>query len=455
MEFWLAKWGMSFSPSLPRAQSRRRSEQADGTGGGSVSAVRELFKYVKHPSKIIPRLWNQVRFPFNRVLAKAWVRFRGREVVRRGRPVFLYGGFAGRRYGDNSAAFFEYMLQNHPEIESFWVIRRDCFPETLQGKPIPDPRRILFRGTFRANILTLVADVLIFSHGRYDITDYGTRETPEALNVMLDHGITGLKRERRATRSSAELDVIASSSRCEAQIHEKEWGIPPHKIAITGLPRHDRLLSLKGFRTGRPPGILFMPTWREWNSRKVSLARTRFFREIQSFLLDPNLSEILVGKGIRLRFYVHMWMREFFDEFKRKFEVNHVEVLDQGVDLQEVLLDSSLLVTDYSSISWDFLLVDKPVLFYQFDLEEYLRRTGAYLDLREDLFGPVARTATEAADWVRRFVESGFSTKPFADRMERAKEFAFAYRDGKNCERLALEIFKREPSRKGSPLAVG
>lgn len=423
-----------------------------------MSAIRELIKYVKHPLKILPRLRDQVRYPLNRALARAWVRIRGREALRLDSPVFLYGGFGGRRYGDNGAAFFESMLQNHPEVESFWVIRKDCCPGRPGRRPIPDPSRILFRGTFRANVLTLVADALIFSHGRYDITDYAVAETPEALNVMLDHGITGLKREGRVAGTSMELDLIASSSRGEAEIHEKEWGIPPGKIAITGLARHDRLLSRKKIPSGRGADILFMPTWREWNSRKVSLTRTGFFSEIRSFLLDPELAEILDRRRIRLRLYVHMWMREFFEEFRREFEAGPIEVLDQEIDLQEVLLGSSLLITDYSSISWDFLLLDKPVLFYQFDLDDYLQRTGAYLDLEKNLFGPVALTANEAVYWVRYFVENDFSTVPFTDAMERAKKFAFAYRDGKNCERLAEEILKRKSlgreSAAGSPQAA-
>jgi len=92
------------------------------------------------------------------------------------------------------------------------------------------------------------------------------------------------------------------------------------------------------------------------------------------------------------------------------------------------------------------LFLGKPVLFFQFDLEDYLERTGSYLDLRKDLFGPVARNAEEAFSWVRRLVETGYSTEAFDGQMGRLADFAFAYRDGKNCERLAREIFRRIPS---------
>lgn len=189
--------------------------------------------------------------------------------------------------------------------------------------------------------------------------------------------------------------------------------------------------------------ILYMPTWRDWNSRKISLRGSDFFDQIKMFLIDSQLGEYLNENGIKLQFYVHMWMREFLDDFRESFSMKNIEILDQNLDLQKVILESSLLITDYSSVCWDFLFLDKPVLFYQFDLDKYLQHTGSYIDMRKDLFGPVAYNSEEAVSWVRYFTETNFSTALFQKKMEEGKDFAFAYRDGKNCERLAKAISDR------------
>lgn len=419
-----------------------------------MSLKREAVKYAKHPGWILPRLKDKVAGMLSFHLARAWVRLRGREAFRKGRPVFLYGAFGARRFDDNSAAFFEYMVENHPEIDSYWVIRKDCARGSIPGRPLPEGARIAFKDTFRGNVLALVADVFVYSHGRYDITDYPKSDTPCAFNVMLDHGFTALKKTsmvplptgRTVAAAALDLDLIAAGSVGEAKIHEREWGIPPEKIAVTGLARYDRLYSLAQARTAPPRNILYMPTWRQWNSRKVSLSGTEFFRQARAFLADEALNECLARNGRTLQLYVHMWMREFFEDFKKGLSLENIEILDQGVDLQEVLVGSSLLVTDYSSVCWDFLFLDRPVLFYQFDREEFLEHTGSYIDLRKDLFGPVAGTAEEASAWVRKFVEECFSALPFRPRMEEMKKFAFAHRDGKNCERLAREILSRLPA---------
>ena len=417
-----------------------------------MSLKREALKYAKHPGKILPRFRDKVLGFLSFFLAKAWVRLKGRNALRNGRRIFLFGAFGGRRYDDNSAALFEYMVQNHPEIDSYWVIRKDAFFGKVPERPLPDRSRVVFKNTFRGNVLALIAYVFVYSHGRYDITDYPKRDTPATFCVMLDHGFTALKKTSMAAQPSGEkvwtpaleLDLIAAGSESEARIHREEWGIPAEKIAVTGLARYDRLLSLERARLTPPRKILYMPTWREWNSRRLSLSGTEFFRQARAFIADRAMNEVLSRSGYTLQVYVHLWMREFFQDLRKNFSLENVEILDQEADLQKVLTASALLVTDYSSICWDFLFLDRPVLFYQFDRDEYLEKTGSYIDLRKDLFGPVALTAEEASAWVRAFIEEGFSAASFRSRMEEMKTFAFAYRDGNNCQRLAREILSRQ-----------
>ena len=422
-----------------------------------MSMARELAKYSKQPSLILPRLKRMVLSPLGSRFARAWVRLAGRERLRKGKNIFIFGAFGGRRYGDNSAVFFEYMASSYPGIDCYWVMREDAYREReKKGNFPPLPGRFLFKDRFRTHLMTLIADAHIYSHGRYDVTDYPKNRLAGVIDVMLNHGLTALKRKapgpaQPVSVNAAKADLLIASSAGEARIKNEEWGIPREKIVITGQPRDDRLLSGRGEILANGKTILYMPTWRSWNAREFSLRKSDFYRQIKAFLEDSGLSEYLVEKGICLQLYVHMWMREFFEEFKRDFSMQGIEILAQDNDLQTTILESSLLITDYSSICWDFLLLDKPVLFYQFDRDEYIRHTGSYIDLEKDLFGPVALTAGEAASWTKRFVESGFSATPFRGEMNRMKEFAFAFQDGKNCERLARAILERCPAKNLQP----
>ncbi|MCE5201076.1 MAG: CDP-glycerol glycerophosphotransferase family protein [Synergistaceae bacterium] len=390
--------------------------------------------------------------PFNHIFAKLWVRFWGREKLRGKRRIFIFGAFGGRDYKDNSAIFFEYMLSNHPEIDSYWVIRADAYHDhAKKGYSVPPFDRVLIKESFHANVMTLIANVIICSHGRYDVTDYRKSEFgKETVDVMLTHGIAALKKTKSGSAAGAPIisyatyaDIVVASSAEEARIKNQEWGIPKEKIALTGLPRHDRLFYQRKNIIAQKNTILFMPTWRSWNADKTTLRGSHFLVQITAFIAESGLDSYLGRHGINMKIYIHMWMREFFAEFKQTFSLQNISILDQENDLLETMLKSSLLITDYSSVCWDFLFIDKPVLFYQFDIDEYLQHTGSYIDLKKDLFGPVAYNAEDAAFWVRFFVENNFSTERFQDKMDEMKKFAFAYNDGKNCERLFQAIFKR------------
>lgn len=393
--------------------------------------------------------------PFSRIFALIWVRFNGVDRLRKGHRVFLFGAFGGRRYGDNSAVLFEHMVKNHTDLDCYWVMRRDAYAEYVGLGRIPFPTRVVFKDSVRANLLALIAETHIYSHGHYDVTDYSRDDLQKTYLVLLGHGVHALKKTTLKTQPSgqkiphiaATADLVIAGSDQEARIEHEEWNIPKEKIVMTGLPRHDRLLRLsRETRRNRRDTILFMPTWRDWNSQRFSLRESEFFRQMELFLIPSGLDNYLYAKGIRLDLYVHMSMREFFDNFKKECRLKSVNLLPQTSDLQQVIADSALLVTDYSSICWDFLLLDKPVLFYQFDLEEYERHRGAYIDIRKDLFGPVAYNAENAVTWVRQLVENDFDPGEFKGQMEKMKKWAFAYRYDLNCERVASAILDRNGS---------
>lgn len=420
-----------------------------------MSIPFEIHKYLQTPSLILPRLRDKCVFPLNLFSARLWVKFQNVKKSNIKQRIFIFGAFGGRSYNDNSVIFFEYFLLNHPEIDCFWVMRADAYREHAKKTlPLPPLDKLLIKDSFRANVMVLNSNAIIYSHGRSDVTDYKKREmSKDTAEIMLTHGIAAFKKTnlhktmegKYIAEHAADADLIIANSFHDAEIKTNKWGIPKEKIAITGLPRYDRLFSQRKKMAPQKDRILFMPTWRSWNSNKTSLNGSSFTTQIAAFLSKFGLDNYLGKNGISIHIYIHMWMREFYDEIKQALPFQNIIILDQGCDLQETILKSSLLITDYSSICWDFLFLDKPVIFYQFDLDEYLEHTGTYIDLKKDLFGPVVYNAEDAASWVRYFVENDFSVAPFLAKMEEMKNLAFAYNDGRNCERLAKTIFYRFP----------
>jgi CDP-glycerol glycerophosphotransferase (TagB/SpsB family) len=103
--------------------------------------------------------------------------------------------------------------------------------------------------------------------------------------------------------------------------------------------------------------------------------------------------------------------------------------------VNEMLMRASVLVTDYSSVAWDFHYMKKPVVFFHFDLDKYLNVHGSFINLKKGLFGPHATTADKLVPRIAKAI-----LKPPAVRVDPKN---FKYNDRLNCERVYEAIADR------------
>src|SRR5699024_5658936 len=115
-------------------------------------------------------------------------------------------------------------------------------------------------------------------------------------------------------------------------------------------------------------------------------------------------------------------------------------ILDfKKVQVNEKLMESSLLITDYSSVSWDMQYLNKPVLFYQFDYQDYMNLTGSYIDIKENLFGNSSDTLDELIEQVQSVIKNGFLPE---EKFELLRKENFAFTDLNNSKRIFEEILR-------------
>jgi CDP-glycerol glycerophosphotransferase (TagB/SpsB family) len=218
----------------------------------------------------------------------------------------------------------------------------------------------------------------------------------------------------------------------------------PKEVRLTGLPRFDVLLE-RGAEVSEVDRdlILVMPTWRDYlvsgmkgasndRSRIEGFAETDYARSLSRLLCDPRLAADLRSAGKRLVFMPHPNMKPYLQDFDAP---EHVEVRSyDDTDVREMIIHATALVTDYSSIAFNAAYLRVPVVYFQFDQEEYQQshteRPG-YFRYERDGFGPVSRTA-EAAIMELAKITAGDFAPHFRERMDRA----FPVRDGRNRERV-------------------
>ena len=213
------------------------------------------------------------------------------------------------------------------------------------------------------------------------------------------------------------------------------------RIVQEGYPRNDFLTRYTAGQAaeireklGIPAGkkvILYAPTFRD--DEKLEKAYS------YGFTLQMDFDHLLetLGEDYVVLFRPHYFVASQFDFARYAGRVINAAEVD---DVNWLYVISDLLITDYSSVCWDVYYQAKPVLFYQFDLEQYNETTGSYIDMETELFGERVLTPEALLERLEAYAKDGFRLpeKYAAMRAQR-----YAYLDHNNSQRTCEEIMKR------------
>ena len=197
------------------------------------------------------------------------------------------------------------------------------------------------------------------------------------------------------------LDYFLSPSSYASKCFCSSFNMDESKILELGYPRNDKLLVEKnnfeiqkqikkhlGIEDSKQV-ILYAPTWRDDKVCSVNG---------HHILTNPLDSESFLSK---FKDAVFLYRGHYFtkpdSEMIEFIDVSHVN------DINDLFLISDVLITDYSSLFFDFANLEKPIYFYMPDLEEYRDKTrGFYLDVYRELPGPIASNPDELASYMLR-----------------------------------------------------
>jgi CDP-glycerol glycerophosphotransferase len=209
------------------------------------------------------------------------------------------------------------------------------------------------------------------------------------------------------------------------------------KILVTGYPRNDALahprpeaVAAARRRVGVPEGkkvVLYAPTWRD-DEHNAALG---FTHRIGA---DFERLRTSLGDDYVVLFRAHYLIASNFDFSALGDFVIDVSAIN---DINELYLMSDLLVTDYSSVFFDYAVLGRPIVFYMYDLERYAEEIrGFYLDLSE-LPGPIVKNEGELAAAI---IAAGSPSAEQDDRLKRFRERFAPLDDGLAAARLLTRI---------------
>jgi len=366
--------------------------------------------------------------------------------IKRDPRVIMFGSFSGRDFRDNSKAFYDWVRANRPEYTVCIVTRNQQVFEKLRRQG----HSVVMCSSFKEWRVSLGALWFITDHRMYDVNVYATNG---ARIIDLNHGMpikkvglddNHLKNRKHdfAYKLFRAVCPYYNNARVFMTIAD-EWfkpyiaslfasdsgeDMPFDKIAATGFPRNDvffdtaKTSPFMSTIKNQFPGskiIFYLPTFR------MSIHDNSVFNPFAGFSFDMNkLCAALEKRGMVFLYKRHpLEGKVSLDSANERFML----VEDADFDLYLALKDIDILITDYSSVYFDFLLLKKPVILAPFDIEYYEKVRGLYYDYNEYIQGAKARDWNELVT----LLENGAYYFP----SEAAARFV-TYHDGRSCERV-------------------
>lgn len=383
---------------------------------------------------------------------------------------YLLGGFIPRRknrwifgshsnaFSDNSKHLYIHIVENHPEIDAIWITANPKIRDSIRASG----GKALSRWSLKGLMACLTGQYWFVSVYVTDINFYCSRN---AILVNLWHGIP-LKKIEFDIKNGPLADrfqnsniikqfihwpsifrrpdyVVSSSPRVSHELFMSAFRLGPKQCWETGFPRTDgfykqpseRLLSIIRWD---PPAtrelvnkislynqcLIYMPTWRDTSQDFISSSGWDF----------PALNESLKQQNILLLLKLHFNTPQ--STLQQAANLSNIHLMQPTEDAYSVLPCTTGLVTDYSSIFFDYLLLDKPIYFYPFDRKEYeLDSRGFYFPYES--FTP-GRHITSPSELTNPCLSEDVHT--YAEARRSLREIFFTHVDANAAERIVNRI---------------
>ncbi|MCQ2495764.1 MAG: bifunctional glycosyltransferase family 2 protein/CDP-glycerol:glycerophosphate glycerophosphotransferase [Lachnospiraceae bacterium] len=357
---------------------------------------------------------------------------------------YLFESFLGKGYGDSPRYIYEYLLKNKPEgFKPVWIVNDKSLQ--LPG----NPTRVKYMSL---RYFYYVARAGVWVTNMRQPAWYQKRKGVKLLECW--HG-TPLKRlvfdmedvhsaspkyKSIFYKQSRMWDYLISDNAFSTECFKSAFLFPEEKILQLGYPRNDLLfgddLAERAQkireRLGLPLDkklVLYAPTWRD--DEFYSQGEYRF-----SLPLDLGLMKELSGE-------YHFLLRTHYfiaDNLKlSEEEKSFVTDLSRYNDIGELYLIADVLITDYSSVFFDYANLKRPILFYVYDFEKYQNvLRGFYFDMTSECPGPLLRSSEEVAEALKN-IDS--VSQEYAGKYEAFCEKYCSLDDGHAAERVVKAVF--------------
>ena len=308
---------------------------------------------------------------------------------------------------DNSYYFYRWINKNHNEINSYFLIKK-C---SSDFEKIRSVGKYAYYGSLKHWLLYSASKVRITTHlyscapNKFLGSYFLKYSKKKGLDVFLQHGITHNFQDC-FFRKNNRADLVICGAKPEYDYLLNNYDLGPEVLKFTGFPRYDTLEN----KNSDKKIILVQPTWRMWlaNLSEEEFIESKYFKTWKSFLENEEIHNVLCETDTQLLFNIHPSLKKYGKLFVESCE--NIKIIDNSFDIQNLLNMSNLLITDYSSILFDFAYLKKPTIYYHFDSEDFYSKQyqHGFFNIVHDGFGDVCFNEQALVKCVTNCIRLGF-----------------------------------------------
>lgn len=396
-----------------------------------------VLKLVKKEYKFIKELISSNQVGAKKaVVARLIVLLRKNLAIKK--PIWLFLD-RNDKADDNAEYLFRYAIKQKDGVKKYYVIKKESEDYSRLKKIGP----VVAYGSYKHKILHLLSKKVISSHAEswidnpfFSLEKY-YRDLFCFQFIFLQHGVIVADVSKYLNKFNRNFKFFATSSAEERNsILTCGYGFNEDEVKLTGLPRYDYLENRDKKQ------IIIMLTWRNAIVGNKNLAtgtrgysnlfkKSLYYEHLNSLINDERLISTAKQNGYKVIFVPHPEIRQQLNDFDKN---DNVKIAPYNYSYQKLFNESSLLITDYSSVAFDFAYLKKPVIYYQFDESNY---DDGYFDYNTMGFGDVYTDYESLINNVVKLIKEG--CKMDEKYIDRVNSF-FCFTDQNNCYRVYNEV---------------
>lgn len=345
--------------------------------------------------------------------------------------------------GDNGEYFFRYASKQNDGITKYYLLEKSSKDYSKLKK---QKLKLVSSRTLKLYLILLNTDIVFATHcdvvAHVEFSPFIEKYFRGLFNfetVCIQHGLTIQKIAHTANKIFDNTKYYYCASKYEIiNLLDPEYGYKKEELRLTGIPRYDGLIN------NSKKQILITPTWRRSIASKVqngkirpynsSFKDTSYFKLYNSLINNEKLINKAEEEGYKIIYLLHPTYAAQKNDFSGN-KITEILTFDTGFSYEKLLTESSLMITDYSGVQFDFAYMRKPIVYSHFkDVPPYFEE-GSF-NYETMAFGEICTDIDEIVEMVCGYIDSNCKMKPVY--MERCNEF-FEYNDTNNCKRIYEE----------------